>query len=220
MALSVTQSAGSCVVFEVSRLETEPAPEVAVRNILNMLPDKAKFVLFSGVTKNAGFYHAQNTTDYGTGLAEFIAQHALGKVTASGEQISWTKNTVRCWLWEPDKDAIKRWKEQHGYPISGAAGNGNNPQPTPAAGAGQDPAVPVGDLRRIVPGGAAAGAGPAGDPGTEEARIADFIARRQRGDWRRTDGIAGVLIWASDRRPAPNPHEVNEWRRRGLVGRF
>lgn len=235
MPVVLTKSTGCCALFDISRLETEHTPEAALDQIYGTLRKgnlRVTFLLFTGVTKNAGTYHAGRKDDYGGALEDLIDKEGLGDVWHTGERQSWTGNMIRAWIWAPDMAKFKEWYgRRHHLQTEGAGANTTQPPPAGAVGQGA-PVLPEAVPRAIgavieaaagrpLPGGEPAGVRPRPTPTAEEAAtIADFVRRRRAGDVRlavrrRADGnriFTNRYQWRSDGAPAPNVRDTATWR--------
>ena len=74
------------------------------------------FIIFSDVRRVNGNGNVDETR-CGPAFAKFIRDNKLGKVTASSEIQSWTKNYVTMWVWEVDYEAlaaaVDKWVEEN-----------------------------------------------------------------------------------------------------------
>ncbi len=57
--------------------------------------------------------HASNRPDdYGSEFADYLEANNLGHVIRTKPRKNlYTNNTVRVWIWTPDFDALKMWRE-------------------------------------------------------------------------------------------------------------
>lgn len=97
-----------------------PARRVIPNSACHMKP----FILFTGVTKmnNVVCGHPKKSNDYGADFAAYLTANNLGKVTATSERKNFTSNMVRCWIWEPDYEALEKfWLSLHPLTVEVAA---------------------------------------------------------------------------------------------------
>ena len=109
------KATGCCAMLELADISTELQPSDVLRKatLLREHPSKP-FILFSGVIERKREDHASNRTDdYGQKFVDFLTSQGLGEVvTASPERRNpSTGNTVKVWMWLPDRDRLAAWFE-------------------------------------------------------------------------------------------------------------
>ena len=102
-----------CGVLEIDGLSAHLTPKEAMLSIADRLRNRCglmpvPFIYFTGVValgqNHDSADHARNTRtdDYGTQFSNYIYKHRLGTVISTEPRKSWSGNTLRMWIWEPD----------------------------------------------------------------------------------------------------------------------
>jgi len=102
-----------CGVLEIDGLSSHETPRAAMTSLIDRLRNRCTtmpvpFITFVGVVAygkdESALDHARvrRFNNYGQEFADYIVQNDLGNVVESNVRASWSGNTLKMWIWEPD----------------------------------------------------------------------------------------------------------------------